>query len=218
MPRSRLDLDKLHAAVRRLSKDAVCELLEEALHLLPERSILKIVKGCLDPRDIGPDSPRKGGLLAAIRKFQEASLRGDYYESFRVDSRNYMKKSDGTEAWIADCNRLLGRCMDEVKSRRFPEAKEGFEILFSLLHKLNESPDDIIFFADEAGEWQVGVGWEKVLPAFFRSLAATAEPEEYAREALKAIDDFVGHDRKRYLAAVRRCAKAAQRTALPAGD
>ncbi len=50
-----------------------------------------------------------------------------------------------------------------MRSRRFPEAKEGFEILFSLLHKIDESPDDIIFFADEAGEWQVGVEWEKVL-------------------------------------------------------
>jgi len=218
MPPPRVDHDKLNAAVRRLSKRAACDLLEEALNLLPERSILRIAKGYLDPRDIRPDPPRKGGLLAAIRKFQEASLRGEYYESFRVDSRNFMEKSDGTEAWIAECNRLLGRCMDEVKSRRFPEAKEGFDILFSLLHKLDESPDDIIFFADEAGVWQVGVEWERVLPAFFRSLAATANPEEYAREALKAIDDFVDHDRNRYLAAARRCAKAAQRAALPAGD
>jgi hypothetical protein len=218
MLRPRLDHEKLHAAVRRLSKGAVCDLLEEALGLLPEGSVLKLVKRHIHPRNFRPDPARKGGLLAAIRKFQEASVRGEYYESFRVDSRNFMEKSEGTEAWIAECNRLLGRCMDAVKSRRFPEAKEGFEILFSLLHKLDESPDDIIFFADEAGEWQVGVEWERVLPAFFRSLAATAEPEEYAREALKAIDDFVGHDRKRYLAAARRCAKATQRRALPAGD
>ena len=171
----------------------------------------------LHPPDFASDPGGKGrGLRGAIRKFQEASLRGDYYESFRVDSRNYMEKSNGTEDWIAECNRLLDRCTKAAKARRFVEAREGFEILFSVLRKLEDSPEDIIFFADEAGLWQVGVEWESVLPAFFRSLAATAEPEEYAQEAMKAIEDFADNDRKRYLAAAHRSAKPAQRRALPA--
>ena len=93
---------------------------------------------------------------------------------------------------------------------------KGLDVLFSLLRKLGESPDDIVFFADEAGTWQVGVEWEEVLPAFFRALAATAGPEEYAREALRAIEDFGDPDRKRYLEAARRAGNAAQRRALPA--
>ncbi|MBI4604125.1 MAG: hypothetical protein HY721_19380 [Planctomycetes bacterium] len=217
MPRSQLDLDKLRAAVRRLPKDVVCDLLDGAMGLLPERSIVKLVKGHLEPRDLAPDSPRKGGLLGAVRNFHEASLRQDYYEGFEVNSRNFMEQSEGTQSWIAECNRLLGRCVETAKGRRFDEARQGFDALFSLLRKLNDSPDDIIFFADEGGLWQVGVAWERVLPAFFQSLAATAEPEEYAREATKVIEEFVAHDRKRYLAAARRAAKATQRRALPAG-
>src|SRR5262245_12456615 len=166
----------------------------------------------------GSDPPRRvGGLRGAIRRFQEASLRGEYYESFRVDSRNYLEKSKGTRDWIAECNRLLERCGKAATARRFPEAREGFEILFSVLRKLKETEDEIIFFADEPGLWQIDVEWERVLPAFFRSLAATAGPEEYAREARGVIEDFAEEERKFYLAAARRSARAAQRRALSDG-
>ena len=100
---------------------------------------------------------------------------------------------------------------------RGPDAKlppAGFELLFPLLRKLDEEPDDIIFFADEGGLWQVGVEWESVLPAYFRSLAALATPEEYARDATSAIRDFADQDQKRFLGAARRAATAAQRRAL----
>jgi len=33
---------------------------------------------------------------------------------------------------------------------------------------------------DEAGSWQVGVDWEEVLPAWFRSLSPGADPCEWA--------------------------------------
>jgi hypothetical protein len=58
---------------------------------------------------------------------------------------------------------------------------QAFEIIFSLLGKIDECTDDILFFADEGGSWQVGVDRENVLPAWFRVLSATAGPSEYAR-------------------------------------
>lgn len=39
-------------------------------------------------------------------------------------------------------------------------------------------------FADEAGAWQVGVHWEKVLPPWFNVLSATAEPEVYSHRTV----------------------------------
>ncbi len=53
----------------------------------------------------------------------------------------------------------------------------------------------IVFFADEAGSWQVGVDWREVLPAWFKCLRQTAEPEEYAR----SVVGIVRYDRERYL-------------------
>jgi hypothetical protein len=54
------------------------------------------------------------------------------------------------------------------------------DIFFGLLEHIDECLDDVIFFADEGGSWQVGIDWEKVLPVWFKVLSASAEPQEYA--------------------------------------
>jgi len=51
-----------------------------------------------------------------------------------------------------------------------------FEVIFSLLRHIDECTDDILFFADEGGSWEVGVNWKKVLPAWFRVHSPTAGP------------------------------------------
>jgi len=55
------------------------------------------------------------------------------------------------------------------------EVRQAMDILFGLLNHLDEGNDDVIFFADEGGSWQVGVDWARVLPAWFKVLSATAE-------------------------------------------
>ena len=74
----------------------------------------------------------------------------------------------------------------------------------------------MIFFADEGGTWQVGVDWSTVLPAYFRSLAETASPEDFAREVDRAIENFSDYERPRHLTAARRVAGAKQKAALRA--
>ena len=54
------------------------------------------------------------------------------------------------------------------------------DLLFELLAEIDRGNDEIIFFADEGGSWQVGLDEEKVMSAYFSSLAATATPEGYA--------------------------------------
>src|SRR5262249_24272214 len=36
---------------------------------------------------------------------------------------------------------------------------------------IDEGHDDIVFFADEGGSWQVGIYWRKVFPPWFRCLS-----------------------------------------------
>ncbi|MDD5705372.1 MAG: hypothetical protein PHR35_05565 [Kiritimatiellae bacterium] len=74
--------------------------------------------------------------------------------------------------------------------------------------------DDVVFFADEGGSWQVGVDWQKVLPAWFACLSATVEPDEYAHRVVDVVDRFVKYDRDKFLTMAARGASAAQRTAL----
>ena len=71
--------------------------------------------------------------------------------------------------------------MEQAKTADPAEVRQAFDIIFGLLDRIDECREDIIFFADEAGAWQVGVHWEKVLPPWFKVLSATAEPEEYAQ-------------------------------------
>ena len=75
-----------------------------------------------------------------------------------------MQKSRGTAAWIAECNRLLDRCAALANQDHCTAAGESFEMIFALLRRIDEGYEDVIFFADEAGSWQVGVDWRKILP------------------------------------------------------
>jgi len=43
------------------------------------------------------------------------------------------------------------------------------------MREIDRCERDVVFFADEAGSWQVGVLWDRVLPAWFRSMSPTTE-------------------------------------------
>ena len=67
---------------------------------------------------------------------------------------------------------------------------------FSLLDELDECRDNIIFFADEAGAWQVGVNWEKsaaglVSPRWLR----LSNPKPMAQSVVKVVDTHVDYAR-----------------------
>jgi hypothetical protein len=123
------------------------------------------------------DGQRKPGLLEDVKTFEAASLAGEYYESFGVNSKNCAVLSKATCAWISRCRRLLDRCIAEAESGNRAQALAAFEIIFSLLRRL-DSGEEVVFFAHEAGSWQVGVDWPKVFPAWFACLAATTAPYE----------------------------------------
>jgi hypothetical protein len=125
-----------------------------------------------------------------------------------------MDKSAGTRSFIADFSRLLDLCVAESGNGAAVDVRMSMEILFALYRYIDECNDDIIFFADEAGAWQITVDWRTVLPAWFRCLAKMVEPAEYARLARKAIEDFDPHARVQHLASARQAGSPAQRRAL----
>ncbi len=120
MPRPRIDRDKLRAAVRTLGDEHVFYMLDEAIDLLPEAKLAKIARRYIDPARLQPDGSAKRGLLAEVKAFEQASLRGEYYEGFNVNSKNFMDKSRGTRAWISECHRLLDRCVGRAKTHAPP--------------------------------------------------------------------------------------------------
>jgi hypothetical protein len=170
----------------------------------------------LDVRSLLAAADRPDKLLARVRSFERTSLAGDYYDPFDVNSKNCMNKSSGTIAWIAECNRLLDLCVVQAQTGDAAEARQSFDIIFGLLDEIDACRDDIIFFADEAGAWQVGVDWEKLLPSWFKVLSATAKPDEYAKRVVDLLNRHCDYERPKMLPVARKLASPAQARALAA--
>lgn len=215
MASKQIDRDKLRAAIRKMGHEYVFYMLDGAIDLLSEAELFKLVKRYLDPSTLRLDGHKKGNLLADVRAFENASLGGEYYEDFNVNSKNCMEKSSGTRAWISDCHRLLNRCVTQAKRGDPAEPRRAFDIIFGLLDHIDECLDDVIFFADEAGSWQVGADWEKVLPAWMKVLSATAEPEEYVQRITWVLEHHCNYGSRKMLALARRMATPEQRRAFP---
>ena len=211
-----IDRDKLRAAIRRLGPEYVFYMLDDAIELLPLTELEGIAKKYLDLERLRPGSDRqaKADLLTDVTSFDKASRAGEYYESFMVNSANCTAQSTGTTAWIATCHRLLDRCVAEEGKSAPAELRAAFDILFGLLDYIDQGNDDVIFFADEGGAWQVGVDWTKVLPSWFRVLSITATPEEYAKRITSLIRHHCDCDREKMLVAASEFATAEQREAL----
>ena len=211
-----IDRDKLRAEVRKLGNEYVFYMLDDAIDLLPPAKLHKIAKKYLDLKRLRPDAEKatKASLLTDVKLFEKASLAGEYYESFDVSSKNCTQQSTGTSAWIAECLRLLDRCVTNAKKGNPTEVREAMDILFGLLNHIDEGHDDVIFFADEGGSWQVGVDWARVLPAWFKVLSATAGPEEFAGRITALLSHHYRYGRDKMLAIARRTATPHQRKAL----
>ena len=211
-----IDRDKLRAEVRRLGSEYVFYMLDDAIELLPPAKLHKIAKKYLDLKRLRPDTEKatKPSLLADVKRFEKASLAGEYYESFGVNSKNYTQQSAGTSAWIAEFLRLLDRCVINARESNPAEVRAAMDILFGLLDRIDECHDDVIFFADEGGSWQVGVDWARVLPAWFKVLSMTASPEEYAKRITTLLSHHYSYGRDKMLVIARRTATPEQRKAL----
>jgi hypothetical protein len=209
-----VDLGRLRAALRRMSRGDLLIVAERAAEFVPKARLRALVDDLVRLEELTGTNPDAPSLLGEVREFHAAALRGEYYESFDVNSKNFREKSKGTQAFIAEFARLLRDCTRAAARAPRGPVREAFDLLFGLLRHIDECHDDVIFFADEAGSWQVGVDWRSTLPACFRCLADGASAEEYAREVDRIISTFADHDRPWHLAAAGRVANAEQRAAL----
>jgi hypothetical protein len=209
-----VDLEKVRVALRRMSRGNLLTIAERAVEMVPRTRLGALVGDMVRLDQLAEGKRGAAPLLGEVRKFHDASLRGEYYDSFDVNSKNFMDMSEGTEEFIAEFDRLIGECVLAAARGTHPAVREAFELLFALLRRIDEDPDSVVFFADEAGSWQAGVDWREVLPAYFRCLADGTPGEDFAREVDRAISDFANHERPRHLATARRVANPEQKAAL----
>ncbi len=65
-----------------------------------------------------------------------------YYEGFDINSKNFMEQSNGTEAFIAEFERVAGKCVRAAQTEPRPAVREAFELLVELLRHIDEGNDD----------------------------------------------------------------------------
>jgi hypothetical protein len=219
MAGKRMQWKTLEPALRKLKKDELLHVLREAYEALPASRAVSVFGEYVDltMRDASARSGKRATprqWLESVQRFHADSLKGRYYESFNVNSKNYMETSEGTELWMRECRQLFDTCVTHSGKGHHAEVCAAMDLLFELLEQLDSGDDEIIFFADEGGSWQVGVDNGKVLPTYFASLAAVAEPEAYASRVAEVIDAHASYDSEKFLKAARKAANTAQRSAL----
>ena len=215
---SQINREKVRSQARKLDGMGLLVWLDRAIDMLPDEAFPELVEGYIHTNDIVADGRTKPDLLHTIRQFHRDSLGGRYYQDFNVNSRNFMEKSRGTETFIAEHSRLVDACLRAEPENDLDTVREGLGLLIDLMREIDQYSGDIVFFADEAGSWQVGVSWERVLPAWFRSLSPGADPHEWAETVVDAINDFAGYQLDTILDAAREIATPEQRQALTEYD
>lgn len=219
MARRRIDWKVLEPTLRKLKKDDLLQVLNDAYQELPDSRVVSVFGAYVDLLALESSSTtakgaEPGRLRKAVERFHKDSVAGQYYESFNVNSKNFMDTSEGTDLWISECNQLFDKCVQFSSKGHHAEARSAMDLLFELLAEIDTGSDEIIFFADEGGSWQVGLDEEKVMPAYFSSLAATATPEEYANNVINSIEGRGTYNRDKFLKYARKVADPAQKKAL----
>ena len=219
MASNRIAWKTLEPALSKLKKDDLLHVLRDAYEALPASRVVAVFSEYVDLTRLDAPvrsrkSPARRQLLEAVQRFHAESLKGRYYESFNVNSKNYRETSEGTELWIRECRQLFATCIEHSEQGHHADVRTAMDLLFALLEQLDSGDNEIVFFADEGGSWQVGMDQEKVLPTYFTSLAAVVEPEVYAARVMEIIDAHGAYNAAKWLKAARKVANATQRSAL----
>lgn len=210
------DLTKLRDELRGLRRCDLLIIAERAAELVSKAHLTPLLGDFMQVNVLVAPGTTRPPLIEEAQKFYCESRDGRYFEPIAANARNFMEHSRGTDAFVAEFDRLLRQCVQAVGHQPGASVREAFEVLFRLLRRIDEAHDDVVFFADEAGSWQLGVNWHMVFPAYFRCLAETASPEEFARAVDQMIHAFAEHERPLHLRTAHQVASAAQEAAVRA--
>ncbi|MER2510944.1 MAG: hypothetical protein ABTQ25_00735 [Nitrosomonas ureae] len=210
------DLTKLRNELRGLRRCDLLIIAERAAELVPKANLEALLGDFMHVEALVVPRAKRAPLIEEVQKFYSESRDGRYFESFEANANNFMEHSRSTDAFVAEFDRQLRQCVQAVGLQPGPSVCEAFEVLFRLLCHIDEAHDDVVCFADEAGSWPLGVNWRMVFPAYFRCLAETVSPEEFARTVDQMIGAFAEHERPLHLRTAHQVAPAAQQAALRA--
>ena len=210
------DLSALRRELQALPRGQLLVVAQRAIEMLPDAALRALLGDMIQiERHLQVTAPTPL-LIDEVRDFGATSMSGRFYDDFAGHRRGHPQQSRGTDGFIAEFNRLLGRCVRQADPAAGAMTCESFEILFGLLRYINECLDDVVYFADDGGVWCIGVDWCTALPAYFKCLALNPSAEDFAQSVDRVIGDFAESDRARFMADARRVANTAQKACLDA--
>jgi hypothetical protein len=184
----RIDEERLWWTMNALGRDDLMRLLARALGEVSAQRLEHVLGDHLRAADVGaPKQAPRQGVLAVVERFCSLAMRGHYCE--QVDYRGG-QRSAGTEQFVARFRALLDRCLSESATADAAEVSQAIEMLLDLMRRIDDDPDAIVCFADEAGSWQLRVGWSRLLPVYSRCLAQTLTPSEHVARVEAVVRDF----------------------------
>ncbi len=233
MTQHQFDSKGLRAELRALPRGPLLLIAERAIELVSHDQLAALLGDIIqvnayatatDTNSVDAAPNGMALLLDEVRSFQYAAMDGEFYEHVEINNKGRREQSAGTDAFIAEFDRLMRKSVRAMAVGTEPGLRDGlghglrdcFELLFALLRHIDEGNDDVLFFADDGSSLDVGVNWRVVLPAYFACLARAeaSSPEAFARAVDETIEEFAEHDRLRYVDAARAVANDAQRVAM----
>src|SRR5260370_40828663 len=128
----RVDIEKLRAALQHMSRGNLLSIASRAIELVPRARLGSLVAGIVRLDLLSEGTRDAASLLDEVRTFHDACLRGDYFESFDVNSKNYMDTSKVTDGFIVVFGRLIEKCIRASAKGRFTTLRETCDWLCGL--------------------------------------------------------------------------------------
>lgn len=204
------DLEKLRAELRSLRRGDLLKIAERATQLLHGAELEGLLGDFMKLEVVVEGESPQVPLIEDVQRFYRESLEGLYFDEIEATAKHRLEHSRGTDAFMAEMDRLLRRCAHRSTLEPSTSVCDAFELLLQLLRHIDEGHDDVVFFSDEPGSWQFGIDWLTVLPAYFRCLAESVSPADFAISVEEVIRNFAEHERPRYMNAAHQAAKTAQ--------
>lgn len=173
--------------------DSIRRLERERLLILAARTVDRLAVDDLEvlladhergtPTPEGPH--REDSLVGAVEHFCTEARSGAYFQELWTKGkyRSFLP-SPKTEEFGAKLTLLLDLCVAEAEDADPKEVCGAYEMLLGLLQEIDRfDRDDIVFWADEPGTWQLGIDWARVIPPYLRCLAKVLPPKEFGEKA-----------------------------------
>jgi hypothetical protein len=179
-----LDEYEVFAYLKKQKKAVLLEYLQAAFDTMTAKQRRAVFAGAARQAAIAAVD---GDLLQGeIEEFRRASLAGDYYAPFNVNSKNFMDVPEATEEWCDEFARFVTQASRLTARGDHAHAVACFALLYELLEAVDEGRE--IIFAEEAGSWMIPAEEKDWLKAYLTSLAATPTPEAFTAAAILMLE------------------------------